>query len=310
MIILNLRGGLGNQMFQYAYAFILAKQNQDRIYLSAFYQKREDIDRGIRINKLNCSNYRVLPENIDLAVALWMKLKLIVVERFICGKNNLHGKESFYKAAGHKQFVTRDIYQYFGYPKASKGIINVDGFFQSGKYFVEYEDEIRCELRVSDSSFQGEENIRTEREIQSCNAVCLHIRRGDYASERWKKSLLICGKDYYKQAIEYIKERVEHPVFYVFSNDHEDIEWIKREYHFDDICNLRYVDNGNADVEDLRLMYGCRHFILSNSSFSWWAQYLSENKKKYVVAPGKWTNEQQDFTDVYEDTWKIIPVEG
>ena len=105
-----------------------------------------------------------------------------------------------------------------------------------------------------------------------------------------------------------ITEQVENPVFYVFSNSSDDINWIKENYDFSDY-NVEYVDLNNPDYEELRLMYSCKHFIISNSTFSWWAQYLCENENKIVIAPSEWNRHFDDCSGIYMPEWQVIEVE-
>ena len=107
-------------------------------------------------------------------------------------------------------------------------------------------------------------------------------------------------------------ERIKDPVFYVFTNTHNDMEWIRQNYRFDH--PVQYVDNENTDYEDLRLMCGCRHFILSNSTFSWWSQYIAEYSDGIVIAPSKWFRSDgkkfihEDERAIYLDNWILVDI--
>ena len=151
----------------------------------------------------------------------------------------------------------------------------------------------------------SKENRVLLKEISNCNSVCVHIRRGDYLDPRWSY-LNVCTENYYIKAIEYVKEKIDCPIFYIFSNTHEDVLWIKKNYNLAGI-NVKFVDLNNPDYEELRLMYHCKNFIISNSTFSWWAQYLCQNDSKMVVAPSQWNN-QANSENIYMDNWHIIEV--
>jgi hypothetical protein len=181
----------------------------------------------------------------------------------------------------------------------------VFGFFQTEKNFQPIADIIRKELIVKVEPTR--ENAAMINQIQISNAVCLHIRRGDYLNPRWK-DLQICTFEYYNNAINEILNYVENPVFFVFSNSHNDLEWIKENYHFKDIkgkkeIKLIYVDLNNPDYEELRLMYNCKHFIISNSTFSWWGAYLSTFSQKMVIAPDRWNLSFNDDSSIYLEDW-------
>lgn len=166
------------------------------------------------------------------------------------------------------------------------GNSHIYGGFQSLATVEGIIDELRAafELKTKPSA----ENEIVLREIKNSNAVCLHIRRGDY---KLFPQLQVCNEKYYATAVQLAKSQLKNPVFYVFSTGREDIEWIKKHYVFD--AELRYVDLDNPDYEELRLMMACKHFIISNSTFSWWAAMLSNEAKeqKKVWAPSEWMKE-------------------
>ena len=89
-------------------------------------------------------------------------------------------------------------------------------------------------------------------------------------------------------------------------NTHEDIEWIRKNYQFP--AETTFVDENNRDYQELQLMCSCKHFILANSTFSWWAQHLSTNKESIVCAPDSWDRQfPLESEDIYENSWIIIP---
>lgn len=121
--------------------------------------------------------------------------------------------------------------------------------------------------------------------IKNNNSVCISIRRGDFISDKKiRKTHYVCDIDYFNKAINIMKLQIKNPVFILFSDD---VEWARKNIKIQN-CDI-FSESGNDPVwEKLRMMYNCKHFILSNSSFSWWAQYLSENKNKIVISPRKW----------------------
>jgi len=141
------------------------------------------------------------------------------------------------------------------------------------------------------------------KELESCESVCVHVRRGDYVKLKWNEA---CSYGYYERAIKFMKEKLTSPLFYFFSNTHDDIEWIKSNWEFQD-ANIKYVDLSNPDYEELRLMYSCKNFIIANSSFSWWGAYLAGNKDKIVCAPSKWLFEiPTEKSNIIPPNWNII----
>ena len=119
--------------------------------------------------------------------------------------------------------------------------------------------------------------------INNTNSVCVTIRRGDYLSTNNKNVYYLCDEAYFQKAIQLIATKVNNPVFIFFSDD---IEWVKNNIK---VKFEAYYERGDDPIwEKIRLMYSCKHFIISNSSFSWWAQYLSRNEQKVVVSPNRW----------------------
>lgn len=122
-------------------------------------------------------------------------------------------------------------------------------------------------------------------EIEKSNSVCISVRRGDYFSNpNANVRFGLCGKEYFESATKKIKELVGNPVFFVFSDD---IDWCKKNINFVDVpC---FYESGDDPIwEKLRLMYSCKHFIISNSTFSWWAQWLGTFPDKIVISPNRW----------------------
>ena len=166
------------------------------------------------------------------------------------------------------------------------------GYFQAEKFFEKYSDEIKSELRVKLCNI----NSAFYEKIKDTNSVCIHVRRGDYC----KHNMLICDMTYFECAINIMRDRLFKPEFFLFSDD---IEWAKDNFKNNRII---FVDEKTKDFEQLRLMYSCKHFIISNSTFSWWAQYLSESLDKVVIAPAKWMPYDTEKRDIYQENWILI----
>ena len=122
--------------------------------------------------------------------------------------------------------------------------------------------------------------------INNHNSVCVSIRRGDYLNPQYAEKFYICDEAYLRKAIEKIKQLIDNPILIFFSDD---ISWVKENIKTDIPA---YHESGDDPIwEKLRLMYSCKHFIISNSTFSWWAQYLSRNEEKIVISPDHWKND-------------------
>lgn len=301
MIILTITGGLGNQMFQYAYGRALQEYYKEDLILNLAEIEKDDI-RDLSLNHLN---------TIEMMTESRNKMKLRNNYQHVIRKVsakflklvNKDDRQIFQILGKQGIYYSNTIFDYYEFVPTKKKKKYVEGCFQSEKYFKDLEC-IRTELMVkTEPSYKNRIIIN---EILSCNAVCVHMRRGDYLNPTHSKGLNVCSPEYYLEGMKYIAERTKDPVFYIFSNSSEDIQWIKENYEFEH--NVKYVDMNNPDYEELRLMYSCRHFIISNSTFSWWAQYLSNQDDKVVVAPSKWHNYRNNYKDIYLDTWETIEV--
>ena len=141
--------------------------------------------------------------------------------------------------------------------------------------------------------------------IRACESVSVHIRRGDYLSNpAFYRFHGVCAVEYYEAAVGHLAGAVENPCFFLFSDD---LDWARRNLRLD--YPVTYVDhNGeDKDYEDLRLMSQCKHHIIANSSFSWWAAWLCANPGKIVIAPRKWFNDPNiDTADIIPASWRRI----
>lgn len=302
MIILTLGGGLGNQMFEYAFARALQFQsNQKRILLNTFHVVKYESNREALHNLCLAPEVKVCN--------IWEKNVYKYLEkikrRYLVKKKNYtwDDKLLFYNLSVDGIFYNLQVYSYDDYQIPITNNIYVYGVYQNPHYWWQYKEVIKQELKVKTPP--SNENRDMISKISQENAICVHIRRGDYVTNpRWK-GLNICGEDYYCKAMEYMSNQVKDGIFYIFTNSHSDIKWIQNEYNFEKY-NVFYVDLNNPDYEELRLMYNCKHFIIANSTFSWWAQFLSDSNDKIVCAPRYWAQGMNCQNELYEESWKII----
>ncbi len=176
----------------------------------------------------------------------------------------------------------------------------ISGYWQSEKYFKDYEDDIR--KLYSFPAINDVENKHIAMMAMDTESVSLHVRRGDYLNEPLLNG--ICEEKYYESAISEIKKRVNNPLFFVFSND---IPWCR--VHFKQE-NIIFVDNntGQNSYRDMQLMSFCKHHIIANSSFSWWGAWLG-SKEGITIAPRKWFNGVNDCDmDIYPLKWIRINI--
>lgn len=181
----------------------------------------------------------------------------------------------------------------------------LSGGFESAQYFDEYRETIREELTPVHAPVEKNEELYHV--IRNTNSICLSVRRGDFASPDIEYKALhdlhyVCSGDYFKWAIRRAKELIHDPTFIVFSDD---IEWARS--NVDIGCATYYEDGTDPVWEKIRLMSMCKHFILSNSTFCWWAQYLCENENKTVICPEHWFNNDYQ-SPLIDDSWIKIPI--
>jgi hypothetical protein len=277
-IIVKTIGGLGNQMFQYAFAKSVSRKLGTNFILDV---DTSVIHKGLRVHKFCLGSFNtqvVKAEDSDMHGFVWLRRHKKV---FNILYNSLRLKKimfTFYYP--EKKFSFDD------------GVFNqkdgtyFEGFWQTEKYFKDIEDELRKEFKVVAplSSY----SLEISDHIKQVNAVSLHVRRTDYVTHTTTNQFHgVCSPEYYKAAIDYIREKVSSPHFFIFSDDYE---WITE--NFKHLGNqATFIKNGpDKNHEDLTLMSMCKHHIIANSSFSWWGAWLNAEKSKIVIAPKKWHN--------------------
>lgn len=180
------------------------------------------------------------------------------------------------------------------------GPIVLHGYWQSYRYFERIADDLKKEFQFRQEP--DRENAAMLLDIQASESVCVHVRRGDYVSNAaFKETLGPCGIDYYERALVSITARVNSPKFFVFSDDPV---WARLNLRLPGPCVTVDHNHGKSDVEDLRLMSQCRHFVIANSSFSWWGAWLCGRSDKTVVAPSRWFKQDKiPATDRIPPDW-------
>lgn len=282
MIRVKIFNGLGNQLFQYACGRAIQEKYGGDLYLDISDFKTNK--RSFRLDKFKL-NENINFLNKDNTFSNIRKNKLLNVIYKIIPNTSFKIQSKFGK------------YLYFGeeYKEIENNFTNnyyLYGYWQSEKYFSNIKDKIKSEIQLRD---ELSSDIKLINEIEKCNSVAIHVRRGDYLTNKLYKD--ICDKDYYKNAINVIKEKIEKPIFFIFSDD---CKWVEENWFLDE--NVFFVNDNYEDYEELIIMSKCKHFIIANSSFSWWGQYLSENSNKIVVAPKRWYNNDKKV-DIFMNEW-------
>lgn len=293
--IVKVIGGLGNQMFQYAFAHSISKKFNVPITLDLSWfesvKTREDVTKRVfELDDFNVDYLVATPDEVEEFTSL---KKLSKVERFLWNVFKLKKYEQRSKKA-----ALRNAYCFYKEVFNDPNYCYYDGFFQNEKYF----ENVRSELTevFSLKNPIDEKNQEVLNKIIETNSVSLHVRRGDYVTlESANKFHGLCSLEYYKKAINYIAKKVENPHLFLFSDD---IDWViqnlKIEYPF------TVVDfNQNKGFLDMNLMKKCKHNIIANSSFSWWGAWLNENPDKIVIAPKQWNIQQPKKCNIIPKKW-------
>lgn len=269
MKIVKFVGGLGNQMFQYAFYLTLAKKFK-HVKADLGEYNLHEIHNGFELEnifpiKLNrATNFELnllLPTNRKWT---WRKL------RRIAGTRTAYWEDSP-EFQFHEHLLKNKQSQYY------------NGYWQNVAYINLVEDQIRASFLFP--IMEDEKNSTIKSIIQNHpNTVSVHVRRGDYNDHVTLGG--ICTNEYYQKSITYMKNKLEEPLFIFFSND---ITWCKQ--NFRDL-NAQFIDwnIGKDSFRDMQLMSFCTHNIIANSSFSWWAAWLNQNPSKITVSPNKWIN--------------------
>lgn len=311
MLYKKMSGRLGNQLFQYAAvrAYQLKYRPTEKIVLdfSAVYKqgpKEKGFDNSLKDFLLPQDT--VMEGTVSMTVpqklAYYYYKGRCFIKKKTSSAKDYERKRTLFEEKLSKYLQSQGLFCYSDgfHPLKDVKAKNVlfYGFYESPKYFNEYKEILQKEFTPREKELK--ENKELYNIIDHTESVCVTVRAGDFLSEEFRERHYVCNATYFEEAIAYMKKKIKNPQFIVFSDD---VEWVKENLKFPE--NTLY-ERGNDPVwEKLRLMYRCKHFILSNSTFSWWAEYLCRNEEKIVVAPSRWNN-YQDNPDIYEEDWHLI----
>lgn len=292
MVITRIWGGLGNQMFQYAMGYAMAKEKLSELCLDvSFYNlintSAHSVPRQMGLFEFPIENKKVINNISSYSHIISVFQKPVInymLRKF--SKCNIN--------IGKITYVKETRLEYLPYVEDIKQEqIYLDGYWHCEKYFIKYREEILKQFIFSNDSIDDE-----YKRIKSSNdeLVAVHIRRGDYATDNNPN---MRGEEYYRDAIKKIRELIPNARVCFFSDD---IQYV--ESHFGDLNNACIANKTRKlnDVEELQLMIKCQHQIISNSSYSWWGAWLNQNNNKIIVAPSVWKNKK----DMMLDTWICI----
>lgn len=281
MVIVRIFYGLGNQMFQYAAARRLAQALQTDLKLDISCFDHWKIH-AYSLHPFNIREEIATPEETarfnSLTIDSWIGKKLFRLKQKLSLRDWTILYENSIRPVDSRVLDAR-------------GDVYLGGYWQNEKYFSDIADILRREftLRVEPDAKSREIAGR----ILSCESVGLHVRRGQLAipSLRDQTHGPCCSPEYYRECVGQIATRVRDPHFFVFSDDPD---WVVQNVRLDHPVEFVTHNGDERNYEDFRLMSLCRHQIIANSSFSWWAAWLNENPDKIVFAPKRWLHRDEE----------------
>lgn len=291
MIVVQLTGGLGNQLFQYAAAKALAMHHKTELLLDVSSFMRTELPELEVPRDFELYNFKHVTEKTVNVSELADKT----------GFSFLTNKKIELLLPNYKRAVYKEPFFHFdtNFFKSRNNVF-LKGGWQSYKYFEAFSDTVSNTLQLKEESTKGVssffDNVDTE------GTVSVHIRRGDYLR---KPVILdwhgVMTKEYYTAAFETISKKTVIKKVYYFSDEPE---WVAKELL--PVMPGEIVSEKTSDTQfkDFYLMQQCSHNIIANSSFSWWAAYLNPNPNKIVIAPKKWFNKAPyDTKDLIPESW-------
>lgn len=280
--IVKLNGGLGNQMFQYAFACALEEKFNKKVSFDFCYFDEVKLCDTVTTRVYELDAFGICcpkaSEN-DLANVKRPDFK----SKF---KNTLAKKYPALFGINYVREKYTSIYdeKILNYPD----YIYYEGYFQNEKYFKHLRNLLLEQFSVKVPI--DEKNQKVLDNILNTNSVSIHVRRGDYVTLDYVNKIHgTCSLDYYNHAINYIASKVKKPYFYLFSDD---TDWVIKNLKIDYPFTIVDFNSGKGWF-DMHLMKNCKHNVTANSSFSWWGAWLNDNPRKIVVAPERWTSQKQ-----------------
>lgn len=311
MIYVEMDGRCGNQLFHYAVARYIQIANGDKnlcLNFNKIFEKNMPQEGWVDFLK----DFKTVPYQYYSRTGTVLKNESNLIQKFLISLKALQIKINSHKTRqeqadkaqwGQRLLNSVGIYWvregvYKIWPHKTKNSI-VSGISESS-FIYDIQDILQKEIEPYNPVLP--ENIDLLNKIDSSNSVCISVRRGDFFTFKNKNTYGVCSPDYYIRAKKYFdNQNMKNTMYFCFSDD---IEWCKKHLNFTD-KNIIFVSQDMPVYETLRLMYHCKHFILSNSTFSWWGQFLSKNDKKIVVSPARWNNDGYD-SNLIQNDWVLI----
>lgn len=287
MILVNLKGGTGNQLFQYALGRYLAIKNKTELKLDISGLARANAIGNIH-RPFSLSAFAISSELATEDEVRRLKYPYGIISKGLRWINFRLSKDKNTLFKESAMNLPDNTY--------------LDGYWQSPRYFEDIRETLLADFTLVEP-FAGAA-ARYAAQIEESTAVSLHVRRGDYVKNpRTASEFGVCSLAYYTNAIAEIRTKVQDPTFFVFSDD---IDWVKEHLPLGDGA-VFVQDPALTDTMELVLMSCCQHNIIANSSFSWWAAWLNQHPQKIVIAPAPWFDHVPYDADLIPPSWIELP---
>jgi len=297
MIITRLKGGLGNQMFQYAAGLALAHQRRTVLKLDVSWF-REDLEYEAH-NHYGLSCFNILEQfATEEEVSRVQGFQLTRTERWSVSiartlRFYRYVKHHASKGHWHRQAIFKPYPEFLTLPDPTY----LDGMWQSEGFFGPVADLLRLHFTFRYPAPAAVNQIATH--IRSVPSIAIHFRRGDYARNvSFNREIGVLDLDYYQRAAARMRERYPTATFFIFSDD---IDAVERDFRPPGPHTFVRAAQAWNSFDNLRLMSLCQHAVIANSTFSWWAAWLNANPAKSVIAPDPW------FAKSEHDTSEVVP---
>lgn len=293
MIILHLSGGLGNQMFQYAFGRATANRLSAELVFDLSDETLQ-IHNGFELNRVFDIRAREATKSDLKTVLGWMRHDIArrAVKKF--GFSEILSIP--YVLEPHLHFAPQML-------RASDNTY-LSGYWQSEKYFADAMDCVRDDFTFLSKLSGLNESLAADILDKSQTAISLHVRRGDYVhNTEINRVHGCCTQEYYQAAIEHMAGQIKSPRFYIFSDD---MDWVRANLDLPFGHTFVQHNRKKSSYQDMHLMSLCKHHVIANSSFSWWGAWLNRDPKKLVVAPRKWFADERSVDDLFPQSWVVL----
>jgi hypothetical protein len=295
-VITRISGGLGNQLFQYATGRAFADRSGAQLLLDISWYGIEDYSgttRELSLPNFNINAKIAEPQVVESAFRpriLWRLFRTVV------GRDLRLRRRVIDESCRHSLLR---------HPSGKLRTVLLRGYWQDESYFADKRSRIREELTLRKPLPQWAQLV--QQKIRETRSVGIHVRRGDYVTNRnLTKTYGVCSPDYFRRSVEALSSDPQHFDYFVFSDDPA---WVA--------CNLllpgrAHIVSGQIPSSpeiELTLMKSCNHFILSNSTFGWWAAWLGEEEDTTVCTPSPWfvSPEREAHERIVPPRWLRVP---